>query len=316
MVTCFEYETAFRRNGHVSPIFEEALAFGVGLDRVLVNHGALQCLDAGHALLEPAGFFLINDYGPVQSDHIPLQSVSQRFGRTTALGVNFPLLQHHITSKGYLVIKPDDDDNRPIHTRLIVKTRLPGLIEAFGQQFGLEEQQAERLPEEARRHLEAGRTDEAMDCYKRALRRHPRDWRLLGEMAEFLIRSVADYEAGLAAARAAVRVNPWYSVWLWNTVGDALYAVNRFDEAHEAYLQGQRIDADDVRTNLNLAYTFCGFGRYREALDAIARGLAADASGTFRERLLEKQQNVLASVSARWADENEWLNRRAARLGS
>ena len=121
----------------------------------------------------------------------------------------------------------------------------------FGQQFGIEEQISERLPDEARRHIEAGRTEEAMECYKSALARHPRDWRLLGELAEFLIRNLADYEAGLAAARAAVRLNPWYSAWLWNTVGDALYAQDRFDEAHEAYLQGHPpLQADLVRQSL------------------------------------------------------------------
>jgi len=314
LVSVFEYETAFRRNGRVSEEAEEALAIGAGLDRVLVNHGGLRCLEKCIALLEPAGFVLVNDYGPVQPDQIPGQAVPQRFGRTIALGVNFPLLQHRMAALGCVTVKPDEDDARSIHTRLILKTRFPGVVEAFGQQFGLEEQLAEKLPEQARQHIEAGRQDEAMDCYKRALARHPRDWRLLGELAEFLIRNIADYDAGLAAARAAVRLNPWYSAWLWNTVGDALYAKEEFEEAHEAYLQGLRIDPNDVRTNLNLAYTFCGFGEYREALNAVARGLAADAAGVFRDRLLEKQQNILATLAARSAAEGEWLNRRTTRL--
>jgi len=50
------------------------------------------------------------------------------------------------------------------------------------------------------------------------------------------------------------------------------------------------------------------------ALAAIARGLACDRAGVFRARLLEKQQQILALVSAKHTGEQEWLARRAARL--
>jgi cytochrome c-type biogenesis protein CcmH/NrfG len=43
---------------------------------------------------------------------------------------------------------------------------------------------------------------------------------------------------------------------MWNILGVVLYCLERFDEAHEAYLQAERIDPDDGRTNLNLGYTF------------------------------------------------------------
>ena len=314
LVSCFDYETAFRPLTRPLPGAEEALAVGAGLERVLLNHGALQCMDACMARLEATGFMIVNDYGPVQSDQIATQAVSQRFGRTIATGVNFPLLQHHASALGWVMVKPDEDDARSIHTRLIASTRLPGTFEAFAEQFGFQEHQFEKLPEDARRHMEAGRQDEAMECYKRALAHHPNDWRLLGEIAEFLIRSLSDYDAGLSAGRAALAINPWYSPWLWNVVGDALYATNAINEAHEAYLQGFRIDPNDVRTNLNLAYTLGSLARHAEALDALARGLAADSAGIFRDRLFEKQQNILTMLAAKAAGEQEWLNRRATRL--
>lgn len=316
LVPCFEYETSFRPVERALHGLDAALTIGAGQDRVLLNQGALLALDRLVARLEDHGFVMVNDYGPVEADQFAVQAVPQRFGRTIALGLNFPLLQHHLAAGGCQVARPEDDDRRSIHTRLVSRNRLPRTVEAFNTQFGPGEAEFEQLTEAARRHLEAGRQDEAMDCYKRAMARHPRDWRLLGEVAEFLIRSLGNFDAGLATARAAVAINPWYSAWLWNVVGDALYATNAFEEAHEAYLQGQRIDPRDVRTHLNLAYTFAGFGEHRAALDALACGLAHDTTGLFRERLLQKQQEVLLLIGARAESESDWLNRRAARLRS
>ncbi len=315
LMTLFEFETAFQPNGNPPPYAEEALALGIGLERVVLNHRALECLDACDALLEPGGFLLVNDYGPVQPDQIPALAASQHFGATMAMGVNFPLLQHHFAALGRTVVKPDEDDDRSVHARLILHTRLPVTSEAFQKQFGpVAHRQAEGPQEEARQHLEAGRLEQAMQSYQTAVARCPRDWRLLGEVSEFLIRRVGDYAAGLELARGAVRLNPWYSAWLWNVLGDSLFALERYEEAHEAYLQAQRIDPKDVRTMLNLAYCYAEFGAYREALEAIATGLAMDGAAVYRERLLEKQQQVLGAVAGKWTSEQEWMARRSARM--
>jgi tetratricopeptide (TPR) repeat protein len=105
-------------------------------------------------------------------------------------------------------------------------------------------------------------------------------------------------------------------VWLWNVFGDALYALERFPEAHEAYLNAARLETRDVRTNLNLGYSNAQLGNYQAALEAIARGLANDRMGIFRERLMEKQLQILTVVQAGQASEQEWLARRASRLAS
>jgi predicted Zn-dependent protease len=111
-------------------------------------------------------------------------------------------------------------------------------------------------------------------------------------------------------------MNPWYSVWLWNLLGDALYALNKFSEAHEIYLKAERLAPGDVRTALNLGYTYWELGSPAEALQALGRGLAEDGSGQFRERLLDKQAQILAGLSQRFAREQEWLARRAARMAA
>jgi tetratricopeptide (TPR) repeat protein len=138
----------------------------------------------------------------------------------------------------------------------------------------------------------------------------------MGEIAEFLIRQVGDYEAGRKMAESALSMNPWYSVWLWNLYGDALYALERFDEAHEVYLKAEKLSPNDVRTALNLGYTYLQLGRPEQALAAIARGLAEDGSGQFRERLLQKQGEILAKLSEQFGRKQEWLSRRASRMAA
>src|SRR4029453_541930 len=104
LLPVLEFEAAFLPVGDdAPPHLEEALAFGAGLDRVVLNHGALDGLGAGLDLLHPAGFALVNDYGPTDRVQVPDQGATQRFGRSTAVGLNFPLLERHFTRRGWVV---------------------------------------------------------------------------------------------------------------------------------------------------------------------------------------------------------------------
>ena len=67
-------------------------------------------------------------------------------------------------------------------------------------------------------------------------------------------------------------------------------------------------------TSLNLGYSFAQLGDMPAALNALARGLAHDRGGIFRERLFQKQQLILATLQGRYTEEEEWLARRAARI--
>ena len=107
----------------------------------------------------------------------------------------------------------------------------------------------------------------------------------------------------------AVEVNPWYSSWLWNVLGDCLFCLERYDAAHEAYLQAQRIHPRDARTSLNLSYTLYQFGSLPEALNAVAVALAEDVAGQYRETLLQKLQQILVAIAARRLAERDRLAR-------
>jgi tetratricopeptide (TPR) repeat protein len=311
LVSLLQLEAAFvPANGATPPYSEDALAFAPDASRAVVNHGAVQCIDGCFGLLADDGFLLANDYGPVRPDQIADNALAQRFGRTTALGINFPLLDHLVAGRGYTVLRPDGDDDWPIHARLYSRRELPRTAVAFRARFALEAYRArEEAAENARVHRAAGRNDQALEEYRTALERRPRDWHLLGEVAEFVGLHLRDFASGAELARMAVSVNPWYSSWLWNALGDCLFCLERFDAAHEAYLQAQRIHPRDARTNLNLAYTLFQFGSLPEALTAVAAALADDVAGQYRETLLQKQQQILAAIAARRLAEQERLAR-------
>jgi tetratricopeptide (TPR) repeat protein len=310
-----DLETAYRP---WTPATAEEAALASAMpegDRVIVNGGALACLDKLAASMDPAGFILVNDYGPVRAEDVATHVGVQRFGGSVALGLNFPLLEGALIGRGLVTAEPEGDEQRRVHTRLIARKIGPRAQEVLRRRFSLEsDRQLDAPQEEARAHLAAGRRNEALDAYRRMIERNPTDWQMLGEAAEYVGLQLGDHAAGLEIVRSALQRNPWYSAWLWNILGDCLFYRERLADAHEAFTQAQRIDADDPRTNLNLAYTLSARGDQPGALAAIAHGLAHDGKGHYRPRLLEKQAQVLALISERAAAEQGRLVRRAERF--
>jgi tetratricopeptide (TPR) repeat protein len=313
----FEFEATFLPVSRPYPYIDEALTFGHDWPRVMHNYGALEYLERALAGLQDAGFVLINDYGMTQASESAGLGSIQRFGPTIAAGINFAFLAHHFSSRGAKVTRPAQDEQLPLHPMLIASRILPGTETRFQETFSWETVRGMNAPAEAaRKHIEGGRVEQAGRMYEQALRVRPRDWTLMGEIAEFLLRHVGDYEAGRKMAATALSMNPWYSVWLWNLLGDALYALNRFSEAHEIYLKAEALCPNDVPTAMNLGYTYWELGYPVEALQALARGLADDGSGQFRDRLLDKQAQILAGLNQQFGRKQEWLVRRAARMAA
>ncbi len=284
-------------------------------DRVIINSGALACLDKLLTSMDPAGFILVNDYGPIRAEDVAAHVGVQRFGGSVAIGLNFPLLESVLAGRGLMTTAPEGDEQRRVHTRLIARRIGPGALEVLSKRFSLEADQHLDAPqEEARAHLAAGRRNEVLEAYRRMIERNPGDWQMLGEAAEYVGLQLGDHAAGLEIARSALERNPWHSAWLWNILGDCLFYRERLADAHDAFTQAQRIDPDDPRTNLNLAYTLSAHGDQPGALAAIAHGLAHDGKGYYRPRLLEKQAQVLTLISERAAAEQNRLVRRGERF--
>jgi tetratricopeptide (TPR) repeat protein len=104
-------------------------------------------------------------------------------------------------------------------------------------------------------------------------------------------------------AKVALRLNPTCSAELWNTLGDGLYEYGRTAEARSAYHKALAVNSADVRSRYNLAWVHARERNYPAALAAIAEALAHDKTGEFRDRLLHKQQEMLAQLALRHQQE-------------
>ena len=122
LVGLFEQETGFFDCGDaaLSPWVDAALSVSQDATRLLVNHGAFGALQTLQQRLAPKGLVLINDYGACTPEAAAQSGASQRFGRTSAIGLNFPLLAQLFGREGWQVLAPSGDAQRAIHARLLI----------------------------------------------------------------------------------------------------------------------------------------------------------------------------------------------------
>ena len=106
-------------------------------------------------------------------------------------------------------------------------------------------------------------------------------------------------------AKAALSLNPTCSAELWNTLGDGLYEWGRTEEARSAYHKALAVNSTDVRSRYNLAWVHTRLKDYPAALDMIAQAMSLDKTGEFRDRLLHKQQEILARLAQK--NQQEYL---------
>jgi tetratricopeptide (TPR) repeat protein len=271
--------------------------------RLLHSWGAIQCLERLLGLVADDGFLLGSDYGPTQLTGEE-EFEHQRFSLATFVGVNFPLLAAYFGQGGRGRWLEPPDEGPSIHARLL--SRAPGqdTVVAFYERLGKAERDRLQEPvEKARECARVGRFEMAATFYRQALERQPSNWVLLNEVSMFLTFSLRDVKAGIDMAKLALAQNPACSAELWNTLGDGLFEHGRTAEARSAYRKALRVNESDVRARYNLAWVHQRQGDYPAALAVIAEALALDRAGEYRERLLHKQQEVLAQLAGRHQQE-------------
>jgi len=314
VLDALRFDTAFVAIGADSPPYlAEVLEFGKGMDRMLLNFGAVDCLRNCLKLLRDDGFIQINDYGPTNESDVAKFGTATRFGSSIATGVNFPFLEYYFADRAH-VLTPPNDEKRSIHSRAILKTNLEQTRQTFFTCFDNPRWHWETdnsAISRARKLVLTGKPSEALANFRQALQEDPGNWCVMGEAAEFLIRT-GDAVHGIELARIALDRNPWYSAWLWNTLGDGLYALEQFREAQNAYEAATGVNPTDVAANFNLSFVYGRAGRHRDALEALAKALIHDFAGEFRERIIEQQQNIMRSLSMRWTMQQIRRYQRAA----
>src|SRR5262249_46830616 len=117
---------------------------------------------------------------------------------------------------------------------------------------------------------------------------------------KLLLASLKDPASGAAMARAAISLNPACSSEIWNTYGDCLFASGQLREARLAFERALQINPKDARAHFNLSFVFLQERSLDQALAAIAKSLALDMAGEFRQALLQKQSEVLSLLAQQY----------------
>jgi tetratricopeptide (TPR) repeat protein len=308
-----ESELAFRPiDGNGPPDYEHHLGAGPGpATSVIYPFGALQCLDALIPQLHPDGFVLIRDYasGDAESTFVG----AQRFGGAAAMPLNFTLIERHLQNLAVDVVRPDNEGL--MHTRLLARAPIASTRTAFVQRFSAASTAADSwtLESVARERAAQGLHHEALGIYQQAIADHPRDWRLIAAAAQFAAGSLGDPSSGVDLACAALQLNPWYSPFLWNVLGECLRAVGRDEEAHDCHLEAARVDPGDADTYVHLAKSWLTRGDAASSLQAVALGLAADVDAMHRHPLLDVQTAAIEQLSRAGTARREAALRRQAR---
>jgi tetratricopeptide (TPR) repeat protein len=294
------------------PLSDFAVRFArsAGARQVVHSYGALQALERLLGLLHSQGFILLCDYGQAQAGEAD-GFEHQRFSGSTFVGLNFPLLRAYFTEAGRHQWAEPPEEEGSIHARLLGRRLAAQTVREFQELFGKAAHEATQAPAQLARALAAnGRLEAAAAAYRQALEGQPLNWLLLGEVARFLTFGLQAPAAGLQTARAALALNPCCSAELWNTLGDALFALGRAGEARHAFERALRVNPNDAQAHYNLSFVHLQEKDYPRALEAVARGLARDAAGQYREGLLQKQTEILGHLAARHRREQQRLANR------
>jgi tetratricopeptide (TPR) repeat protein len=271
--------------------------------RFLLSYGAIQSLECLLKLIAEDGFILINDYGQTQTSRDD-EFEHQRFSMATFVGVNFPLLKAYFDQPGHGQWIEPHSEAGGIHSRLLCLKRVDEVVIKFWDRFSKSAYDHLHEPiDQARACARAGRFELAATYYNQALERQPRNWVLLNEISMFLTFSLRDLKAGIDMAKMALTLNPTCSAELWNTLGDGLYEFGRTEEARSAYMKALDVNESDVRARYNLAWCHVREKNFPAALEMIAEALALDRTGEYRDRLLQKIQEVMVQVGQRHQQE-------------
>ena len=312
LLPLLEFETAYRDAGAAIPYVEEALAMEGAPPQAVVSHGAIRCALACARLLREDGFLLIRDMGtttiPGAQARFPI-----RLAASVCVPVNLPLLSRLLSEQGWETVESPERENPQIETRLLCRRNGATVVRAeFAQQFRYGDwERADEAMDQARGLRTAGRSHEALEGCRRALRLAPRNWCLLADAAE-LAAMAGDAQARFELVEQALAINPWTSPLLWTIKGDCLRRLQRPEDARDAFATAQALDSGDLRAAAGLADCLLRLGDHAGALTQNARALAADPRGSYRGWLLNQQQQILASLAA-WSNaEQEHLRKRDA----
>ena len=113
-------------------------------------------------------------------------------------------------------------------------------------------------------YLDKGDNDRAIAEAERAVALNPGDWTTLNTYANSL-RFAGRPEEAIPFYQKAIRLTPFGASILYRDFGHALRSARRFEEALSAYKKAIHLSPDDINAHIGMAVTYAMMGRENEA---------------------------------------------------
>lgn len=268
-----------------------------GSPRVLSNHGAITVVERVLPTLADGGFVLFTDYGWATLEEVAGVTHYQHFGPSCAMGLGLPFFEHVLAEQlepVASVVRPQNALQAQLHVRMISRRPLVRTASHFRHAFDgavLHAYQEGYANAQGAQRVQDG--DRACAEYEKIIASHPALWNVLTGWAGCELHLRKNPARALELATRAVAINPTCSPRVWNEYGDALYALGRLQEAHEAFERAVAIWDRDARGWANLTWTLYDLERHDEALDAANRALKLDTRQVHHEGVLQKVRKIM-----------------------
>ncbi len=276
-------------------------------DLMSLNYESLALLEGVEARLGRGGYVAVRDYGQSGADSDRPAPGADRFGGTTATGLNFGLLENWAAGRGWRVIAPEQE--------WITRWRLLGSPGArteaeFRQRAALHRGEYGWAVETARQLFLGERYDDGLAVLREEIKENPRDWNVLGEGARHLLYAYDAAAEALELAKEALRICPWYAVEYWQLAGRCLARLGRAEEAHRYFERAWQLSPDHAETCLELGESWLGLHQAEEALRMSVAARIADQHSMQTHKVEELYLRAAAQLSQKRIGEQDCARRR------
>lgn len=128
---------------------------------------------------------------------------------------------------------------------------------------------------EGAEHLKAGRKDEAISSFRKALRENPDNVDAMRFLAGTYLRDKKNLDDAEALLRRATQVAPDF-IGAWMLLGAVLHEKSRHLESIDAYRRATTLDPDGAQTWAGLGNALAYAGYPEKSIEAYARAVALD----------------------------------------
>lgn len=284
---------------------------------VLHSAGAMASVEATLKILRPDGFLLYSDYGPASARVANTPYLHQRYGATTAIGVNHVALDSWFSGTSSdgeergISTWPEGELEAALKTRLVSRGAIPATRSTFVQQFDPASFNALQRAVVAARAA-AAEPEKAMDGYRQALAMERDNWALLAEAADFALRRLRNLQLAQVLVSEALRINPWYAARAWNCLGDIYWYSNQIDASEEAFRRATQANPEAHTGWYNLYLVARHRGDLEQAIEMAAKAVAMDRNGLASVRLEAALADATKLLKAQREAARGW---RKARVG-